>query len=158
MKYEISFPIAAVMLSLLALTIATTTTNSVSVPVPVSVPTPVYASTGMSDCNNGAEEDSEDCGRQADRVGNDEEGDEDADRNGPDEDSANCWGKVTSDFTTTKDGDGGGDMSHASDPVRGDDDNETPREGVGNQNEGHPSDHGDTVGPQFGSDEECTQD
>ena len=28
----------------------------------------------------------------------------------------------------------------------GDSDNETPREGVGNQNEGHPSDHADVVG------------
>ena len=101
---------------------------------------------------------------QKERTGNDhsndddETNDEDADRDGPDEDSANCWGKVTSDFTTTKDGDGGGDMSHASDPVGGDSDQETPREGVGNQNEGHPSDHGDTVGPQFGSDEPCPQD
>ena len=63
------------------------------------------------------------------------------------QEDSNCWGKVTSDFTTTKDGDGGGDMSHASDPVPGDSDSETPREGVGNQNEGHPSDHADTVGP-----------
>ena len=35
---------------------------------------------------------------------------------------------------------------HSSDPVPGDDDNETPREGVGNQREGHPSDHADQVG------------
>jgi hypothetical protein len=143
--------ISILLLSILAVMTVTVYTTP-------SQPQTAFSSTGMSDCNNGAEEDSEDCGRQADRVGNDEEGDHDADRNGPDEDSANCWGKVTSDFTTTKDGDGGGDMSHASDPVRGDDDNETPREGVGNQNEGHPSDHGDTVGPQFGSDEACTQD
>jgi hypothetical protein len=146
-----------------------------AVPITIIVPSVVFASTGMSDCNNGEDEGSPDCGRQADRVGNDEEGDEDADRDGPggeddtpeeedddpntpENDDANCWGKVTSDFTTTKDGDGGGDMSHASDPVRGDDDNETPREGVGNQPEGHPSDHADTVGPQFGSDEDCAQD
>jgi hypothetical protein len=143
--------ISSIAITVLLLLAGTSTVATYSIPA--------QASTGMSDCNNGAEEDSEDCGRQADRVGNDEEGDEDADRDGPDEqEDANCWGKVTSDFTTTKDGDGGGDMSHASDPVRGDDDNETPREGVGNQNEGHPSDHGDTVGPQFGSDEACTQD
>lgn len=37
---------------------------------------------------------------------------------------------------------------HSSDPVQtpDDTDNETPREGVGNQPEGHPSDHADTVG------------
>ena len=127
--------------------------------VVVTLP-PVFASTGMSNCNDeDPDNDNPDCNDQKDRVGNDEEDDEDAPRDGPDEqEDANCWGKVTSDFTTTKDGDGGGDMSHASDPVGGDSDNETPREGVGNQNEGHPSDHGDTVGPQFGSDEECTED
>jgi hypothetical protein len=38
------------------------------------------------------------------------------------------------------------DQRMPSDPVPGDDDNETPREGVGNQREGHPSHHADTVG------------
>jgi hypothetical protein len=131
---------------------------------------PVFASTGMSDCNNGEDEDSPDCGRQADRVGNDEEDDEDAPRDGPggeddtpeeedddpdtpQNDDANCWGKVTSELA-----EGEGIGEHSSDPVGGDEDNETPREGVGNQAEGHPSDHADTVGPSFGSDEECTQD
>jgi hypothetical protein len=83
-------------------------------------------------------------------------------RDGPDEqEDANCWGKVTSDFTTQRDGDGGGGQvfgQHSSDPVGGDSDNETPREGVGNQDEDHPSDHADTVGPRFGSDEECAED
>ena len=36
-------------------------------------PSDVFASRGMSDCNNGEDEDSPDCGRQADRVGNDEQ-------------------------------------------------------------------------------------
>ena len=145
-----------ILVSLLALLVLT-------VPTAMMVPNSntVFASLGMGNCQ---EDPDEECVPQKERTGNDhsndddETNDEDADRDGPDEDSANCWGKVTSDFTTTKDGDGGGDMSHASDPVGGDSDQETPREGVGNQNEGHPSDHGDTVGPQFGSDEPCTQD
>jgi hypothetical protein len=145
------------LLSLLALLVLTVPTAM------MMVPSTVLASTGMSQCNDETEEEeSEDCQTQADRVGNDDPNDEDADRDGPDEDSANCWGKVTSDFTTTKDGDGGGDMSHSSNPVNDPDDveedRETPREGVGNQVEGHPSDHGDNVGPLFGSDEGCTQD
>ena len=37
-----------------------------------------------------------------------------------------------------------------------DEDNETPREGVGNQKEGHPSDHADTVGGLV--DEDVTED
>src|ERR687891_120665 len=117
----------------------------------------VYATTGMSNCTEDPE--NADCNPQPDRVGNDHDENNEVTRDGPDEkDEANCWGKVTSDFTTTNDGDGGGSMRHASDPVPGDDDNETPREGVGNQDEDHPSDHADTVGPRFGSDEECTQD
>ena len=124
----------------------------------LAIPTGLaFASTGMSNCTE--EPESDDCNPQPDRVGNDHDEDDEVTRDGPDEkEDANCWGKVTSDFTTTKDGDGGGSMSHASDPVPGDDDNETPREGVGNQDEDHPSDHADTVGPRFGSDEECTQD
>jgi hypothetical protein len=113
---------------------------------------PVFASTGMNDGEEGDRQGEGDT--QPDRVGNDEEDDEDADRDGPDEnDDANCWGKVTSELA-----EGEGIGEHSSDPVGGDDDNETPREGVGNQEEGHPSDHADTVGPRFGSDEECTQD
>ena len=128
-------------------------------------PSVVFASTGMSNCNDEDEEnDNPDCDDQPDRVGNDEENDEDAPRDGPDRredddpdtpqnDDANCWGKVTSELA-----EGEGIGEHSSDPVGGDEDNETPREGVGNQVEGHPSDHADTVGPRFGSDEECTQD
>jgi hypothetical protein len=107
---------------------------------------PVFASTGMSHCNDEDDADNADCNDQPDRVGNDEENDEDAPRDGPggeddtpeeedddpetpQNDDANCWGKVTSELAE-----------------------------VGNQAEGHPSDHADTVGPRFGSDEECTQD
>jgi hypothetical protein len=127
--------------------------------VPTITITPTYASTGMSNCTE--EPESDDCNPQPDRVGNDHDEDDEVTRDGPDEkEDANCWGKVTSDFTTTQDGDGGGGRSfgeHASNPT-GDEDNDTPREGVGNQDEDHPSDHADTVGPRFGSDEECTQD
>jgi hypothetical protein len=126
--------------------------------------TATYASTGMSNCTE--EPESDDCNPQPDRVGNDHDEDDEVTRDGPDEqEDANCWGKVTSDFTTTNDGDGGGGQSfgeHTSNPVDDpdteDEDNETPREGVGNQDEDHPSDHADTVGPRFGSDEECTED
>ena len=114
---------------------------------------PLFATTGMSNCTLDPER--EDCNEQPDRVGNDGSGDStDADRDGPggadndpndDEGEANCWGKVTSSLTQNDD-DNPGIGEHSSDPVPGDDDNETPREGVGNQNEGHPSDHADTVG------------
>ncbi|HYZ94211.1 MAG TPA: hypothetical protein VE566_00460, partial [Nitrososphaeraceae archaeon] len=119
----------------------------------------VSASTGMSNCTE--EPESEDCNPQPDRVGNDHDENNEVTRDGPDEqEDANCWGKVTSDFTSQRDGDGRGGQvfgQHASDPVGGDSDNETPREGVGNQDEDHPSDHADTVGPRFGSDEECAE-
>ena len=75
-------------------------------------------------------------------------------RDGPDEKGeANCWGKVISDAANDNDGDGlapGEFGQHAANPT-GDDDNDTPREGVGNQDEDHPSDHADTVGPRFGT-------
>jgi hypothetical protein len=118
---------------------------------------PVFASTGMGGDPPGTGQDNP----QPDRVGAD---DDEVERDGPDEkEDANCWGKVTSDATNDNDGDGLGGRefgSHASDPVQrpGDTDNETPREGVGNQDEDHPSDHADTVGPRFGSDEDCAQD
>jgi hypothetical protein len=118
---------------------------------------------------------------------NDEDGDvddDDKDRDGPggegdenlaegdDEGEANCWGKVTSDAVTTSsddddqdgedDGIGGRAFGeHTSNPVNDpegeEEDNETPREGVGNQDEDHPSDHADRVGGAF-SDEECAED
>ncbi len=63
-----------------------------------------------------------------------------------------CWGEVTSQVASPRFG------QHASDPIPGDDDRETPREGVGNvsrtdSNEpgDHPSDHGEAVGPAFGA-------
>ncbi len=58
----------------------------------------------------------------------------------------NCWGEINSGLAQ----DSGGVGQHASDPVPGDDDRETPRLGVGNQPEGTPSDHAAEVGPQFG--------
>ena len=57
----------------------------------------------------------------------------------------NCWGEINSGLAQAS----GGVGQHASDPTPGDD---TPRLGVGNQPEGHPSDHADTVGPLFGQD------
>ena len=118
---------------------------------------PVFASTGMSDCTSDPER--EDCNEQPDRVGNDGNGanNNDADRDGPggddgpnqetddDTDEQNCWGKVTSSLTQNDD-EQPGIGEHSSDPFPGDEDNETPREGVGNQQEGHPSDHADQVG------------
>jgi hypothetical protein len=117
----------------------------------------VYASTGMSNCTE--EPESEDCNPQPDRVGNDPDDhdpNDDADRDGPggddespeteeDEGDSNCWGQVTKSLTQNDD-DQPGIGEHSSDPVPGDEDNEVPREGVGNQDEGHPSDHADQVG------------
>jgi hypothetical protein len=135
-----------IVVSLLALLVLT---------VPITVlPSTVFASRGMSNCTE--EPDEEDCNPQPDRVGNDDDPSVDADRDGPggddespdeeeDQGEANCWGKVTSSLTKNDDGKPG-IGEHSSDPVPGDDDNETPREGVGNQREGHPSDHADTVG------------
>ena len=134
--------------------------------VPITVPSTVFASTGMSNCRE--EPDDPDCNDQPDRVGNDNDDDEspDADRDGPggddgagqetDDDSgdSNCWGQVSKGLAQKDDGKAGlGE--HSSDPVQspGDTDNETPREGVGNQNEGHPSDHADQVGGLVDNDE-----
>ena len=126
-----------------------------------TVPT-TDATTGMGNCK---EED--DCTRQPDRVGADNddpdnEG-EDAERDGPggsdespeteeDEGEANCWGKVSSALGKQQNEIEG--PAHASNPTP-DEDNDTPREGVGNQREGHPSDHADTVGNFAGIDEDC---
>jgi hypothetical protein len=115
-----------------------------------TVPITVHATTGMSNCTQ--DPDREDCNPQPDRVGNDNAevdrdgpGGDDGDPTDDDTGEANCWGKVTSSLTQNDD-DQPGIGEHSSDPVPNDDDNETPREGVGNQNEGHPSDHADTVG------------
>ena len=109
------------------------------------VPTTMaFASTGMSNCTEEPEND--DCNPQPDRVGNDHDEDDEVNRDGPDDEGeANCWGKVTSSLTQNDD-DQPGIGEHSSDPRPGDSDNETPREGVGNQDEDHPSDHADSVG------------
>jgi hypothetical protein len=114
----------------------------------------VSASTGMGRDPPGKGQDNP----QQDRVGNEDEKDRDGpgveSAEGDDEGEANCWGKVTSDGTRTLEpGEFG---QHAANPT-GDDDNDTPREGVGNQDEDHPSDHADSVGGAF-SDEECAED
>ena len=138
-----------VLVSLLAMLVLT-------VPITITmVPTnTVFASTGMSNCTQ--EPDEEDCNPQPDRVGNDDDPSTDADRDGPggdddtpevedDDGDSNCWGQVSKGLAQKDDGKAGlGE--HSSDPVGGDTDNETPREGVGNQAEGHPSDHADQVG------------
>ena len=115
----------------------------------------LLASTGMGNCNN----EPDGCIPQKDRVGADNDdpdnAGEDADRDGPggsdespeteeDDKEANCWGKVTSALTQNED-EQPGIGEHSSNPSP-DADNDTPREGVGNQKEGHPSDHADTVG------------
>ena len=115
-----------------------------------TISTTTYATTGMSNCTR--DPDREDCNPQPDRVGNDNAevnrdgpGGDDGDPNDDDEGEQDRWGKVTSSLAHNDD-DHPGIGEHSSDPRPGDDDNETPREGVGNQREGHPSDHTDTVG------------
>ena len=112
--------------------------------VPVTM---AYGSLAMGNCKE-----LDNCTDQRDRVGAD---DDEVSRDGPDDEGEeNCWGKVTSDAARTfEPGEFG---AHASNPT-GDEDNDTPREGVGNQDEDHPSDHADTVGGAF-SDEECAED
>lgn len=123
--------------------------------------TQTFATAGMGNCKDDPDEE---CTPQRDRVGNDDPNDEDVDRDGPggedgdpndnDEGEANCWGKVTSGLAHNNDGKPG-IGEHSSDPVPNDGDNETPREGVGNQREGHPSDHADTVGGLANPDPDC---
>ena len=62
---------------------------------------------------------------------------------------ANCWGEINSGLAQDDFG-SPGVGEHASDPVPGDDDRETPRAGVGNQAEDTPGEHAQTVGPLFG--------
>jgi hypothetical protein len=111
------------------LTLGTLLTLAVTV-IPAYVG--VDASTGMGGDPPGQGQDNP----QPDRVGNadDEDGDGDGAR-------------------TLEPGEFG---QHAANPT-GDDDNDTPREGVGNQDEDHPSDHADSVGGAF-SDEGCIDD
>ncbi len=125
-----------------------------------AIGTTTYATVGMGNCNRNPD----DCEPQKDRVGNDDPDDSDADRDGPggeggsegdpgqgdtgdpsDEGEENCWGKVTSSLAHNDD-DQPGIGEHSSDPVPNLEGKETPREGVGNQAEGHPSDHADSVG------------
>jgi hypothetical protein len=67
------------------------------------------------------------------------------DRGQPDD--PDCWGEVSSDLAQTDD-DSPGLGEHASDPIPGDADNETPRRGIGNNFPGDdtPPEHGETVG------------
>jgi hypothetical protein len=75
------------------------------------------------------EPESEDCNPQPDRVGNDHDEDDEVTRDGPDDEGEeNCWGKVTSDFAS-EEGEPGDVGEHSSNPT-GDEDNDTPREGV----------------------------
>jgi hypothetical protein len=57
-----------------------------------------------------------------------------------------CWGEVTSSLAQTEDSQPG-IGEHTSDPVPGDEDNETPRLGIGNNAMGDdtPAEHGATV-------------
>jgi hypothetical protein len=57
---------------------------------------------------------------------------------------SNCFGKVIQhEAQEHKDDPSEGTLgSHSSDPVPGDSDNETPRQGIGNQDQGHPAAHG----------------
>jgi hypothetical protein len=69
-----------------------------------------------------------------------------------------CWGEVVSTLTQADDG-SPGIGEHSSDPVPSVPGRETPRDGVGNQDEGTPSEHGATVSAIDGNDEtECEPD
>jgi hypothetical protein len=58
----------------------------------------------------------------------------------------NCFGEINVGAAQIED-DQPGLGEHASDPIPGNDDNETPRLGVGNQVEDTPGEHAQTVGP-----------
>lgn len=69
--------------------------------------------------------------------------------------TANCFGKVIShEAQEHKDPESGEEVLgfHSRDPVPGDDDNETPRQGIGNQDQGHPAAHG-AFNSQFDDDD-----
>jgi hypothetical protein len=57
-------------------------------------------------------------------------------------DDPDCWGEESSELAQAEDGQPGSG-EHASDPISGDDDRETPRSGIGNL--GHPSDVGEAL-------------
>jgi hypothetical protein len=68
--------------------------------------------------------------------------------------NANCWGKVIQHQAQEhKDDPQEGTLgSHSSDPVPAISGNETPRQGIGNQNQGHPAAHG-AFNSQFEADD-----
>ena len=69
--------------------------------------------------------------------------------------SSNCFGKVIShEAQEHKDPSSGEERlgQHARDPLPGDSDNETPRQGIGNQDQGHPAAHG-AFNSQFDDDD-----
>ncbi len=69
--------------------------------------------------------------------------------------SANCFGKVIQHEAQEhkEEGSDEGNLgSHSRDPVPGDDDNETPRQGIGNQDQGTPAAHG-AFNSQFDDDD-----
>ena len=66
----------------------------------------------------------------------------------------NCFGEINTGAAQIEDSQPGlGE--HASDPIPGDDDRETPRAGVGNQDEDTPGEHAQTVGPAILGPEPC---
>jgi hypothetical protein len=69
--------------------------------------------------------------------------------------TSNCFGKVISHEAQEhkEDPDEGTLGEHSRDPVPGDTDNETPRQGIGNQDQGHPAAHG-AFNSQFDDDDE----
>jgi hypothetical protein len=81
----------------------------------------------------------------AQALGNDGHGTPREDTGQPDD--PDCWGEVSSDLAQTDD-ESPGLGEHASDPIPGDADNETPRRGIGNNFPGDdtPPEHGETVG------------
>ena len=64
-------------------------------------------------------------------------------------DDPDCWGDANSGLATDDRFDPGVVGQHASDPVSTVPGRETPRDGVGNQEEDSPPEHGAVVGPGF---------
>jgi hypothetical protein len=94
----------------------------------------------------------------AQALGNDGHGTPREDPGQPDD--PDCWGEVSSDLAQTVD-ESPGLGEHASDPIPGDADNETPRRGIGNNFQGDdtPPEHGATVAPIDGNPEtDCEAD
>ncbi len=69
-----------------------------------------------------------------------------------------CWGEVNSQLAQVDDGQPG-EGEHVSDPLPNRPGHETPRDGVGNQDEDHPALHGETVSTIDGIEETgCVED